>query len=160
MGYAEPPGPRHPQSHGSPVKPDIHAVLAELAGLVARNADPEIDPSERAGALSLSAALLAMAAEAWDGAVDRLVEENQALRALLAVAGERAGRNAWLAQSSDPDLRISTLSASNAQLRGALIELHQTVEGESSTEARQLETLIWDELRQSIARRQLSSALA
>jgi len=80
------------------VKPDIPAVLAELAGLVARNAVPDVDPAERAGALSLSAALLGMAAEAWDGAAQRLVEENKALRALLSDAGDRAGRNAWLSQ--------------------------------------------------------------
>ena len=142
------------------MKPDIPAVLAELAGLVARNAVPDVDPAERAGALSLSAALLAMAAEAWDGAAQRLVEENQALRTLLSEAGDRVGPNAGLAQAVDDDLRISTLSAANARLRAALIELHAAVEGDDAPDARALESRIWEELRLSTERRQMSAARA
>lgn len=142
------------------MKPDIPAVLAELAGLIARNAVPDVDPAERAGALGLSAALLGMAAEAWDGAAQRLVEENEALRALLSEAGDRAGRNAWLAQAVDDDLKISTLSAANARLRAALIELHAAVEGDDAPDARALESRIWEELRLSTERRQMSTALA
>ncbi|MCA6230546.1 MAG: hypothetical protein IM654_12530 [Phenylobacterium sp.] len=142
------------------MKPDIPAVLAELAGLVARNAVPDVDPAERAGALSLSAALLGMAAEAWDGVAQRLVEENKALRALLSDAGDRAGRNAWLSRGIDDDLRISVLAAANARLRSALIELHAAVEGDDAPDARALETRIWEELRLSTERRQMSAALA
>ena len=142
------------------MKPDIPAVLAELAGLVARNAAPGLDPAERAGALSLSAALLGMAAEAWDGAAQRLVEENRALRALLSDAGDRAGPDAALAGAEDDDLRISVLSAANARLRAGLIALQAAVEAEDSPEARALESRIWEELRLSTERRHMSSALA
>ena len=142
------------------MKPDIPAVLAELAGLVARNAAPDLDPAERAGALGLSAALLGMAAEAWDGAAQRLVEENRALRALLSDAGDRAGADASLAGAEDDDLRISALSAANARLRAALIALQAGVEAEDSPEARALESRIWEELRLSTERRHMSSALA
>ena len=142
------------------MKPDIPAVLAELAGLVARNAVPDVDPAERAGALGLSAALLGMAAEAWDGAAQRLVDENRALRALLARAGDRAGRDAWLADGVDDDLRISALSTANARLRAALVDLHVAVERDPSSEARALEAEIWDELRRSTERRLMSGALA
>ena len=142
------------------MKPDIPAVLAELAGLVARNAAPDLDPAERAGALGLSAALLGMAAEAWDGAAQRLVEENRALRALLSDAGDRAGADAALAGAEDDDLRISVLSAANARLRAGLIALQAAVEAEDSPEARALESRIWGELRLSTERRHMSSALA
>lgn len=142
------------------MKPDIPAVLAELAGLVARNAAPDLDPAERAGALSLSAALLGMAAEAWDGAAQRLVEENRALRALLSDAGDRRGLDAALAGAEDGDLRISVLSAANARLRAGLIGLQAAVEAEDSPEARALESRIWQELRLSTERRRMSSALA
>ena len=142
------------------MKPDIPAVLAELAGLVARNAAPDLDPAERAGALSLSAALLGMAAEAWDGAAQRLVEENRALRALLADAGDRTGPDAALAGTEDSDLTISVLSATNARLRAGLIALHADVEAEDSPEARALESRIWQELRLSTERRRMASALA
>ncbi|MEI7571793.1 MAG: hypothetical protein WCJ52_01580 [Phenylobacterium sp.] len=142
------------------MKPDIPAVLAELAGLVARNAAPDLDPAERAGALSLSAALLGMAAEAWDGAAQRLVEENRALRALLADAGDYTGPDAALAGAEDSDLTISVLSAANARLRAGLIALQADVEAEDSPEARALESRIWQELRLSTDRRRMSSALA
>ena len=142
------------------MKPDIPAVLAELAGLVARNAAPDLDPAERAGALTLSAALLGMAAEAWDGAAQRLVEENRALRALLADAGDRTGANAALVGTEGSDLTISALSAANARLRAGLIALHAAVEAEDSPEARALESRIWQELRLSTERRHMSSALA
>jgi hypothetical protein len=142
------------------VKPDIPAVLAEIAGLAVRNAAPDVDPAERAGALGLSAALLSMAAEAWDGAAQRLVEENRAVRTLLADAGECAGENASLASGADDDLRIAALSADNARLRAALIALHEAVEGDEAPEARDLESRIWKELRLSTERRRLSGALA
>lgn len=142
------------------MKPDIPAVLAEIAGLAVLNATPDADPAERAGALGLSAALLGMAAEAWDGAARRLVEENRAVRTLLADAGERAGENASLASGADDDLRISALSADNARLRAALIALHEAVEGDETPEARDLESRIWKELRLSTERRRLSGALA
>lgn len=142
------------------MKPDIPAVLAELAGLVARNAAPDLNPAERAGALGLSAALLGMAAEAWDGAAQRLVEENRALRALLSDAGDLAGPDTALAGAEDDDLRISALSAANARLRAGLIALHAAVEAEDSPEARALESRIWEELRLSTERCHMSSALA
>ncbi|MFO0437650.1 MAG: hypothetical protein ACK5YD_03900, partial [Phenylobacterium sp.] len=101
-----------------------------------------------------------MAAEAWDCAAQRLVDENQAVREIRADACERAGENASLASGADNDLRISTLSANNARLRAALIALHVAVEGDEAPEARVLESRIWDELRLSTERRRLSGALA
>ena len=142
------------------MKPDIPAVLAELAGLVARNAAPGVDPAERAGALGLAAGLLGMAAEAWDGTAQSLVEENRALRALLSDAGGRGNPDAALVGVQEDDLTISALSAANARLRAALIALHAAVEAEDSPEARALEARIWEELRLSTERRRMSSALA
>ena len=63
--------------------PTVPAVLAEIAGLAVRNAMPDVHPADRASSLGLSAALLGMAAEVWDGMAARLVEENRAVRTLL-----------------------------------------------------------------------------
>jgi hypothetical protein len=101
-----------------------------------------------------------MAAEAWDGAAQRLVEENRALRALLSDAGDRTGPDAALAGAEDDDLRISVLSAASARLRAGLIALHEAVEAEDTPEARALEFRIWEELRLSTERRRMASALA
>lgn len=123
--------------------PEVPAVLAELAALAMKNADPAVPPAERAGDLALTAMLLTLAAETWDGAAHILVEENRAVRALLGETGE------------DADLRLSALAAENHRLRARLIERHAAAEaaGDAATcEA------IWAELAASTERRKLSTA--
>ena len=123
--------------------PSVPAVLAELAGLLMKNADPAAPPAERASDLTLSAMLLMLAAETWDGAAHILVEENRALRTLLGETGE------------DADLRLSALTAENHRLRARLIQAHAAAE-QAGDGARQ--EAIWAELVTSTERRRLSSA--
>jgi hypothetical protein len=124
--------------------PSVPAVLAELSQLAGRYATADAPPAERAANLGLSAALLHLAAEVWDGAAARLVDENRALRALLALDG------------ADDDLRLSALKAENDKLRAQLIAAHIAAEAAGDT-ARQ--DAIWDELRASTERRKLSISL-
>ncbi|MFN3521753.1 MAG: hypothetical protein ACK4YQ_05860 [Phenylobacterium sp.] len=144
--------------------PKIPDVLHELAALVARNAMPDVDPADRASALGLSSMLLSIAAQEWDRAAARLVEENAMIRALLAEApgalGEgELGERLWdLSASQEQDLRICALEASNAVLRAALIELHAALEAAPGEAARRLEAAIWEELRASTERRQVAGA--
>jgi hypothetical protein len=122
--------------------PEVPAVLAELAGLAAKNADPAVPPAERASDLMLSALLLALAAETWDRQAHVLVEENRAVRALLGESGE------------DADLRLSALTAENRRLRARLIERHAEAEAAGDTAACEA---IWAELAASTERRKISS---
>lgn len=124
--------------------PEVPAVLAELANLAMRNAMPGAPEAERASHLGLMAMLLNIAAEVWDGEAARLVEENRALRALLAVEG------------ADEDLRLSALRAANDALRATLIDAQIAAEAAGDT-ARQ--DAIWAELRASTERRKLSVSL-
>ncbi|HEV2533078.1 hypothetical protein [Phenylobacterium sp.] len=124
--------------------PEVPAVLAQLAQVAARNAAPGVPDAERASDLAITAMLLTLAAEVWDGAAARLVEENRALRALLGQAG------------GDDDLRLSALTAENHGLRAKLIEAHIAAE-QSDDAARQ--DLIWAELLASTERRKLSVSL-
>ena len=142
------------------MKPDIPAVLTELAGLVARKAAPDVHPADRAGALGLSAALLGLAAQAWDGAAQNLVTENRAIRVILAGGGAFAPDVLALATGSDVDLRISALSVENARLRAALIALQIAVEGGDSAEAKALDAAIWAELVASTERRLVAGSPA
>ncbi len=123
--------------------PPVPAVLAELAALAIRNAAPGIPDGERANALGLTASLLAIAAETWDAAAHHLVEENQAIRALIGETGD------------DPDLRISALQRENNRLRDALIALHTRAEADGDEP---LQVRIWAELVASTERRRLSTA--
>jgi len=124
--------------------PEVPAVLAELAGLVARNAMPGVPEPERASDLGLTAMLLGLAAEVWDGAAARLVEENRALRALLGETG------------ADEDLHLAKLKAENDRLRTRLIEAQIAAE-QAGDQARQ--DAIWAELRASTERRKISVSL-
>jgi hypothetical protein len=124
--------------------PNVPSVLGELAQLLVRNAQPGVPDAERANALTLSSMLLALAAEVWDGAAERLVQENRALAALLADG------------AAEGDLRLSVLQAENARLRGLLIEAHIAAETAGDS-ARQ--EAIWAELRASTERRLLSISL-
>ena len=98
------------------MNPPVPAVLAELANLAVRYAAPDAPPEERASNLMLRSMLLSLAAEVWDGAAARLVEENRALRTLLGEVG------------ADADLRVSALKAENDRLRTALIEAQAAAE--------------------------------
>lgn len=124
--------------------PSVPSVLSELANLLMRNAMPGVPDAERASALGLSAMLLNLSAEVWDGAAHNLVAENRALRALLGVAGQ------------DDDLRLSALRAANDRLRAQLIEAQVAAEA-SGDGARQ--DAIWAELRASTERRKISISL-
>jgi hypothetical protein len=125
------------------MNPKVPAVLAELAGLLLRNAMPGAPEAERASDLSLSAMLLTVAGEVWDRQAHILVEENRAIRALLGEAG------------ADADLRLSALQAENDRLRAALIEAHAAAEAAGDL-ARQ--AAIWAELVAGTERRRLSTA--
>jgi len=124
--------------------PDVPSVLSELAGLLVRNAAPDVPDAERASALGLSSMLLALAAEVWDGAAENLVQENRALAVLLDD------------EASEASLRLSALRAENARLRARLIEAH--VAAERAGDAARDEA-IWAELRASTERRKLSVSL-
>lgn len=124
--------------------PSVPSVLSELANLLMRNAMPGVPDAERASALGLSAMLLNLSAEVWDGAAHNLVEENRVLRVLL----DRPGQ--------DDDLHLSALRTENHRLRAELI--HAQIAAESSGDiARQ--DAIWAELRASTERRKLSISL-
>lgn len=124
--------------------PEVPAVLMQLAAVVARSAAPGTPEAERASDLGITAMLLGIAAEVWDGAAARLVEENRALRELLGETGV------------DDDLRISALTAANGALRAKLIEAHVAAEQAGDT-VRQ--DAIWAELARSTERRKLSVSL-
>ena len=105
---------------------------------------PDVPDAERASALGLSSALLAMAAEVWDGAAQTLVQENRALARLLDDA------------ACEDDLRLSLLRAENARLRRLLITAQIAAETAGDV-ARQ--AAIWAELSVSTERRKLSVSL-
>jgi hypothetical protein len=108
--------------------------------------------------------LLMIASEEGDRLVDRLVEENAALRDLFArartVVEDRplAERLEEAAAREDGSLRVSSLQPENHRLRALLVDLHASVEEDPSEAARSLEDAIWAELARSSQRRTLALA--
>ncbi|BBD00106.1 MULTISPECIES: hypothetical protein [Sphingobium] len=139
------------------MKPDIPAVLEDVARKLRETILPDLKGFQ-ANMVGMTAAMLDMTAEAWDGAADRLVQENAALATLLgqgsALTGDPAFRNA--AKEEAQDLKISTLERINDQRRRALIALQARIETDQSAQA--LNSAIWDELRASTERRRVTLA--
>jgi hypothetical protein len=121
--------------------PQVPSVLAQMVGLLVLYATPETPPGERTNALTLSAGVLAVAAEVWDGEAENLVQENRALARLLDDTADEAS------------LRLSVLRAENERLRARLIAAHIAAE-DAGDAARQ--DAIWAELVASTERRKLS----
>jgi len=141
------------------MKPDTATTLQGLAGVLLAEIAPRLLDDYAQKTSGVAAGLLLVAAEEWDRAAEWRAGENRALRRLLAeaapkVRSEGLRRRIELAsRSRDPSLRLSSLDARNALLRGLLIELHAHVESLMGPDAEQLEERIWGELRAGVERR-------
>jgi hypothetical protein len=132
------------------VKPSLPELARDLAARLRTDIVPELG-GFRAGNVAMTAAIVDMIGERWDGMAARLFEENAAFRALLSRGGVRVSEGAM-------DLRISALEAENDRLRAALIDLHAAVEVRDDADARAIDTAIWAELARSVERRRISAA--
>ena len=133
--------------------PTVPIVLNGLARTLLMDLAPQVSAAYAGQTLQLSGALAMMIAQEFERAAARLVEENAAIEAILADAGEPAA--AW-----DGSLLVSALQARNCELRAGLIRLHAAVESRSDPVSRDLEARIWAELAESTRRRQLDMALS
>jgi hypothetical protein len=146
------------------VKPDVPVVLQKLSMALLTEIAPAVGVDYLQRNTGIAAIMLGMAAEEWDRAAARRVEENAALRALFRDAAPEANDAALrrrleeAARGADSDLRLSALDASNQVLRGLLLEVHAHVEELSSPGARRVESAIWTELRRSTERRAFALA--
>lgn len=132
----------------------LSACAAELMEIA-----PLVQPSYRGAVVTYIAGLLTAASETWDEAAHLLVEENRELRVLFAtlkplITGEKLQSEITRhIDSTDDNIRISALMATNDAMRATLIEAHAAIEQIDSPAARAAETAIWSELRRSTERR-------
>jgi hypothetical protein len=146
------------------MKPDVDLMLQLIAASLMTEIAPKISDDYTQRNSMLTAMLLQNAAEEWDRAAARRVEENGALRRLFAEVAPEIGDPGLRARleaasgEEEESLRISDLNRSNDRLRTLLIELHAHLEEIDSDTARRIEAAIWQELRVSTERRALSLA--
>lgn len=141
---------------------DPTRIVQTMAGsLVLLQALPATTSYEQKTSMLLGL-LLVMYAEDADKMVERLHEENEAIRKIFRDAPAVIEDDELLARLEASDetgasLRVSVLQAENDQLRALLIDLHAAVEVLEGARAVGLESLIWQELRTSAERRALLS---
>jgi FKBP-type peptidyl-prolyl cis-trans isomerase (trigger factor) len=146
------------------MKPDVDLTLQLIAASLMTEVAPKISDDYTQRNSMLTAMLLQIAAEEWDRAAARRVEENGALRRLFAEAAseiedrELRARLEAASEEGEEGMRISDLNRSNDRLRTLLIELHAHVEEIDTETARRIEAAIWRELRVSTERRAVSVA--
>ena len=134
------------------MNPTVPIVLNGLARTMLMDLAPQVTVAYAGQTLQLSGALAMMIGQEFERAAARLVEENAAVEAILADAGDEF---ASVAAARESSLLVSALQARNRELRGALTRLHAQVEGRDSP----LETRIWAELVESTRRRLLDMAM-
>jgi len=131
------------------VKPDNDVLLRSLAQTLASDIIPKIPTSYgRADAALMVEILLAVAGD-LEGAASRIFEENKALRTLFSkafgIAKDEKLKKQLLeaSETSDDDIRISSLEKSNRKLSALLIALHAYVEGEAEEQISHIEIEVW-----------------
>ncbi len=146
------------------MKPNVDFTLQTIAASLLTEIAPKISDDYVMRNSALTAILLQIAAEEWDRAAARRVEENGALRRLFAEAApevedrELRARLEAASGGEEESLRIADLDRSNDALRSLLIELHAHLEEVETENARRIESAIWRELRTSTERRAVSVA--
>lgn len=146
------------------MRPEVTRVFQTFAMDLMMRVIPEIGSAYHQGTIGMMASMLLMAADEWDRAASRRVEENARLREIFAASAPVVTDSALrdrivaLAATRDDDLRVSALEKNNCDLRAALIDLHAHVEALEGAAARRVEEEIWRELAKSTERRMLSTA--
>jgi hypothetical protein len=117
------------------LRPTTDELLRGLQASFLTYVLPEVQSEFVRTELMISYALLGIAASEWDGAAQRLVDDNGALRALAGRAAAEiddqplAAELRALAEETDASVRISELAAANTRLRDAIGRLGVTLEG-------------------------------
>ena len=114
------------------MRPNGEELLRGIQSTLTTYILPELQTAHGRLELMLTQALLGVAAAEWDGAAQRLVDENAALRKLAHRGAEAVPEEEHatlgeelrsLADEDDPSLRLSDLSAVNGRLLDALARL-------------------------------------
>lgn len=132
----------------------IDNALHGIGELLRDRIGPEIGDPFAAQMSRLSCLLLKICANWVDDAAELRVEENAAIRRLLAdiaplTAEPQSGRFGAAASSGDPGLKLSVLDAENDRLRRLLVEAQMSLEANGGAAALALDQRIWRFLEQA-----------
>ncbi len=147
------------------MRPNEQEVLQGIMGALGTYILPELQTDHARLELMLITVVLGTLVTEVDGAAQKLVEDNAALRELArrgadALAGARnpdlAGELRALANGIDPSVRLSDLSAANDKLHAAIGRLGVLVESSDEPAMRELRSAVIERLRAEAESRELS----
>jgi len=137
------------------MRPNTEDLLRGLQASLLTYVLPEVQTPYARTELMITYALLGIAANEADGAAQRLVDDNAAMRELARRAAEALPADASalaaelrsLAGETDASLRLSNLSAANERLRDAIGRLGVLLEGRDEPPLRELRAAVIERLR-------------
>ncbi len=144
------------------MRPEVSPILGKLAAHLLGEIAPRLPVDYLQKSTMLVSMMLMVVAEESDRAAERRVQENRALRRLFGESArgiadrELRSRLEAAAEEVDESLSLSALDRANDALRSLLVDLHGHVEELEGSDAREVEAVIWRELRTSTERRALS----
>ncbi len=144
------------------MRPNSVEVLQGIQGTLMTYVQPEVQSDYATTELMLVNMLLGIVATGWDGAAQRLVDDNAALRDLVGDAakvletqpvdgaGDLLDELATLAAETDTSVRISDLSAANDRLRGAVARLGVLLQSSAIQEHVELRASVIENLQRQL----------
>lgn len=141
------------------MKPDADHLLRMLAGRLLTHVMPAISAEYVQSNIALVSLLMMAAAEDFDRAAARLIEENRQMQRIFADATAMVSdldlkrRLEKAAGMVDEDFRVSALESANQPMRSLLIDLHAHIESLEGEDAKKIDDAIWIELAESAKRR-------
>lgn len=128
-------------------------ILKQIETMLTQNIMPIVPDDFAHNDLRMAASLLAIDRMERESAVALLVEEHERLRSLFAGAAAKVDdaaireRLETAATARTANFRLSVLEAQTGTLRDLLVELHIHVEARDDAAAGELDTAIWQAIR-------------
>ncbi|MEL6725225.1 MAG: hypothetical protein AAFP81_12720 [Pseudomonadota bacterium] len=119
---------------------DIGMILDRLGRTLVAKVAPKLEGDYSGGHAAMSGIMAVMAGEAWDGAADRLVNEINAIRGLIA----EADKEVVIPRATS--LKLSDLTAERDELARYLIVMQMSLEARDDDDAKALNAKIWAHL--------------
>jgi len=144
------------------MKPESDQYILTMAGSLLMNFMPSLGTGMEKKTMELMAYVLIAAAEDFDRAASRRIEENEQLRHLFTEAISVVTDRVLIQQlkkasnSTDEDYKVTALDKNNQILRSLFIDLHRHVETLEGEKAKKLEKKLWFELAASVKRREFA----
>jgi hypothetical protein len=142
------------------MKPEADKYISTMAGSLLMNFMPSLCTHMEKKTMTQMAFVMMAAAEEFDRAASRRIEENQHLRRLFSEAVPVVRDQGLIerlekaSNSTEEDFKVSALDKINQEFRALFIDLHRHVETIENEKAAALEKKLWIELAASVKRRE------